>query len=94
MQWELRPLPGYSAPSDAVPMRCAAATPGGRVFLGGGDGRVYELTYRGEKTLYRLKDVCIMFVVCSTVFVVCSLRIFLVLLLLHELVLRNTKDLR
>ena len=44
----LQPLPQYALPSDGVAMTAVAGGPGGRIFLGGGDGRLYELTYAGD----------------------------------------------
>jgi nuclear pore complex protein Nup155 len=42
----LQPMPLYAAPSDGVVTTCAAASAKtGRIFLGGADGHVYELTY-------------------------------------------------
>jgi nuclear pore complex protein Nup155 len=41
----LQPLPGFSAATDGVALACVAATPGGRILAGGGDGRVYEVEY-------------------------------------------------
>lgn len=51
----LHPLPGYSVPSDNVIMACAAGTAAGRVFLGGGDGRLYEIKYAA---LGKCRKVC------------------------------------
>ena len=39
------PLPGYSISSDNVTMCATACTPGGRIFLGGSDGHLYEILY-------------------------------------------------
>lgn len=39
------PLPGYSISSDNVTMCSTACTPEGRIFLGGGDGHLYEVLY-------------------------------------------------
>lgn len=52
-RWELRALPHYTAPSNAVAMRCVACTPGGRALLGGGDGRIYELDYQSAASWSR-----------------------------------------
>ncbi|KAI8471772.1 MAG: nucleoporin-domain-containing protein [Monoraphidium minutum] len=42
----LQAMPLYCVPSDNVVMTCAAASPStGRIFLGGADGNLYELTY-------------------------------------------------
>lgn len=41
----LQPLPLYSVPTDNVTMVCVAGASGGRIFLGGGDGNLYELLY-------------------------------------------------
>ena len=46
----LQPLPLYSIPSDNVVLTCCASTPGGRIFLGGADGHVYELHYSAHDT--------------------------------------------
>ena len=43
----LQPLPMYCVPSNGVMMLCTATTRGGRVFLGGDDGHLYELEYSG-----------------------------------------------
>ncbi len=40
----LQPL-NYRQPSDNVVMTCVAASAGGRIFLGGADGHLYELRY-------------------------------------------------
>lgn len=45
-----QPLPLYAAPSDGVTMCCVAGGPGGRVFLGGADGHLYELVYAASDT--------------------------------------------
>lgn len=45
----LQPLEDYSAPSDNVIMTCVAGTAGGRIFMGGADGRLYELKYGGGR---------------------------------------------
>jgi nuclear pore complex protein Nup155 len=42
---ELQQLPLYTLPSDNVIITCCASTPAGRIFLGGSDGHLYELTY-------------------------------------------------
>lgn len=49
-RWELRPIPHYTAPTDAVILRSMGGTAGGRVFLGADDGRVYELQYKAAGT--------------------------------------------
>jgi nuclear pore complex protein Nup155 len=41
----LQPLPLYSVPSDNVTVVCVAPASGGRIFLGGADGNLYELQY-------------------------------------------------
>ena len=42
----LQPMPLYAVPSDNVVMTCAATSGAtGRIFLGGADGHLYELTY-------------------------------------------------
>ncbi|MEW5305512.1 MAG: hypothetical protein WDW36_008046 [Sanguina aurantia] len=41
----LQPLPMYCVPTDNVVMSCVSCSAGGRVFLGGADGHVYELNY-------------------------------------------------
>eukprot|EP00897_Mesotaenium_endlicherianum_P003492 jgi/Mesen1/3170/ME000184S02232 len=42
----LQPLPEYTVPSDGVVMTCVACTEdGGRIFLGGRDGHLYEVHY-------------------------------------------------
>ena len=41
----LQPLPLYTIPSDDVVFRCIKGTHDGRIFLGGQDGHLYELTY-------------------------------------------------
>lgn len=41
----ITPLPGYSISSDGVTMCATACTPEGRIFLGGGDGHLYEVVY-------------------------------------------------
>ena len=41
----LQPLPLYAAPADNVAMVTVAPTAGGRIFLGGADGHLYELQY-------------------------------------------------
>lgn len=46
----LQPLPLYSIPTDNVVITCVASGVGGRVFLGGADGHVYELTYHAADT--------------------------------------------
>ncbi|KXZ50010.1 hypothetical protein GPECTOR_18g164 [Gonium pectorale] len=46
----LQPLPLYSIPTDNVLITCCASGPGGRVFLGGADGHVYELSYHAADT--------------------------------------------
>jgi len=43
----LQPLPEYSVPSDNVIMASVAGTAAGRIFMGGADGRLYELKYGG-----------------------------------------------
>ena len=37
------PLPDYSISSDNVTMCVVSSTPEGRIFLGGGDGHLYEI---------------------------------------------------
>ncbi|GLC36182.1 hypothetical protein PLESTB_001371300 [Pleodorina starrii] len=46
----LQPLPLYSIPTDNVVMTCCTAGPCGRIFLGGADGHVYELSYHAADT--------------------------------------------
>ena len=46
----LQPLPLYATSSDNKTMCCVASTPGGRIFLGGGDGHLYELMYAASDT--------------------------------------------
>ncbi|GFR52523.1 hypothetical protein Agub_g15096, partial [Astrephomene gubernaculifera] len=46
----LQPLPLYCIPADNVVFTCFASGPGGRIFLGGTDGHVYELTYHAAET--------------------------------------------
>ena len=41
----LQPLPLYSVSTDTVMMSSVCATSGGRIFLGGEDGHIYELLY-------------------------------------------------
>ncbi len=41
----LQPLPLYAVPADNVTMCAVAATPAGRIFLGGSDGNLYEVMY-------------------------------------------------
>lgn len=41
----LQPLPLYAVPADNVTMCAVAATPAGRIFLGGSDGNLYEVLY-------------------------------------------------
>ena len=41
----LTPLAGYTVAADAVAMYAACATAGGRIFVGGADGHVYEIAY-------------------------------------------------
>lgn len=41
----LQPLPLYTVPSDNVVMTAVASTSNGRLFLGGGDGNLYEILY-------------------------------------------------
>lgn len=41
----LQPLPLYTVPADNVTMCAVAATPDGRIFLGGSDGNLYEVLY-------------------------------------------------
>ncbi len=41
----LHTLPDYSVPTDNVIMTCATGTAAGRIFMGGADGRLYEVTY-------------------------------------------------
>lgn len=41
----LQPLPMYCVPTDNVVMSCVSCSAGGRAFLGGADGHVYELNY-------------------------------------------------
>ena len=43
----LQPLPMYCVPSNGIMMLCTASTRGGRVFLGGDDGHLYEVEYSG-----------------------------------------------
>ena len=44
-QLSLQPMPLYSLPSDNVVMTCFASSAGGRLFMGGSDGNVYEIRY-------------------------------------------------
>eukprot|EP00798_Chlamydomonas_sp_ICE-L_P007357 gene7357-480_t len=46
----LQPLPGYSVPSDNVITSCVTGSAGGRIFLGGSDGHVYELLYNPSES--------------------------------------------
>ena len=41
----LQPMPLYTIPSDNVCMSCINSTPFGRIFCGGRDGHLYEITY-------------------------------------------------
>lgn len=43
----LQPLAECTIPSDSVTMTCVASTESGRIFLGGKDGHLYEVQYRG-----------------------------------------------
>lgn len=45
----LQPEPLFHLPSDNVAMLCVEGTPGGRIFLGGKDGALYELTYQARE---------------------------------------------
>ena len=47
---ELVSLPGYSISSDTVSMCCVAATPSGRIFIGGSDGNLSEVLYNSTDT--------------------------------------------
>jgi len=47
----LQPLPLYAVPADNVTMCAVAATPAGRIFLGGSDGKLYEVMYEGGRQL-------------------------------------------
>lgn len=42
---KITPLPMYSLPTDGVLMTCVGTTRSGRIFMGGDDGHVYEVTY-------------------------------------------------
>lgn len=44
-QLSLQPMPLYSLPSDNVIMTCFASSAGGRLFMGGSDGNLYEIRY-------------------------------------------------
>ena len=47
-EMHLQPEPLFHLPSDNVGMMCVTGTPEGRVFLGGKDGSLYEITYQAK----------------------------------------------
>ncbi|KAL6782830.1 NUP155 [Auxenochlorella protothecoides x Auxenochlorella symbiontica] len=47
-QLTLAPLPLFSVPSDGVTTVTVTCTAGGRIFLGGADGNLYELQYQSS----------------------------------------------
>jgi hypothetical protein len=55
-QLSLQPMPLYSLPTDNVIMTCFASSAGGRLFMGGADGNLYEIQY--EATDRWLKRRC------------------------------------
>lgn len=44
----LQPEPLFHLPTDNVGMMCVEGTPEGRIFLGGKDGSLYEVTYQAK----------------------------------------------
>lgn len=52
-QLSLQPMPLYSLPSDNVVMTCFASSAGGRLFMGGSDGNLYEIQYEATDTWRR-----------------------------------------
>jgi nuclear pore complex protein Nup155 len=52
-QLSLQPMPLYSLPSDNVIMTCFASSAGGRLFMGGSDGNLYEIQYEATDTWRR-----------------------------------------
>ena len=47
-EMHLQPEPLFHLPSDNVAMMCVEGTPEGRLFLGGKDGCLYEMTYQAR----------------------------------------------
>ncbi|KFM28680.1 Nuclear pore complex protein Nup155 [Auxenochlorella protothecoides] len=68
-QLTLAPLPLFSVPSDGVTTVTVTCTAGGRIFLGGADGNLYELQYqsssgvagrwRGGRPLTKVRPGCV-----------------------------------
>jgi nuclear pore complex protein Nup155 len=60
-QLSLQPMPLYSLPSDNVVMTCVASSAGGRLFMGGSDGNLYEIQYEATDTWRRRRcsKVCV-----------------------------------
>lgn len=56
----LQQLPMYSVPSDNVSMTSVKCTSNGRIFLGGGDGNLYEVVYTASDSWRgkRCRKVC------------------------------------
>lgn len=52
-QLSLQPMPLYSLPTDNVIMTCFASSAGGRLFMGGADGHLYEIQYEATDTWRR-----------------------------------------
>ena len=48
-EMHLLPEPLFHLPSDNVGMMCVEGTPEGRLFLGGKDGGLYEVTYQARE---------------------------------------------
>lgn len=49
----LQALPLYTLPTDGVTVVTVAATPRGRIFLGGANGHLYEVQYNQPASLWR-----------------------------------------
>ncbi|XP_047330000.1 nuclear pore complex protein NUP155-like isoform X2 [Impatiens glandulifera] len=56
----LQLFPEYTVPSDGVTMTCITCTDGGRIFLAGRDGHIYELLYSaGSAWQKRCRKICV-----------------------------------
>ena len=54
-EMHLQPQPLFHLPSDNVGMTCVHGTEEGRIFLGGRDGCLYEVTYQAKEGWFRGK---------------------------------------